>query len=131
LIISAWLKRSKYSNQTKNQKRCSVIQFFEFINNDIKIEDGLKTLHHESSDEISNIVHRWNTHLLKKVDNKSLTPSTVRGHVSYVRNLLNFVKDSNLIEILQREEESQVKQLNVVAQAHFPVFSLMNPNTAE
>ncbi len=117
LIISAWLKPSKYSNQTKNQKRCSVIQFLEFINNDIKIEDGLKTLHHESSDEISNIVQRWNTHLLKKVDNKSLTPSTVRGHVSYVRNLLNFVKDLNLIEILQREEESQVKQLNVVAQA--------------
>lgn len=117
LIISAWLKDPKYSNQTRNQKRCSAIQFLEFINNDIKIEDGLKTLHHESRDKISNIMQKWNTHLLKKVDDKSLTPSTVSGHVSYIKNLLSFVKNTNLLEILQREEESQVKQLNVVAQA--------------
>jgi hypothetical protein len=111
LIISAWLKESKSS--TINQKRSSALQFLEFIRDCLTINYELKVLPNTSSDEISNIVRQWNTYLL----DKSLKPSTTRSHISYVKNLLSFVKTSNLIEILQREEESQVKQLNVVAQA--------------
>lgn len=107
LIINSWIKEVKISNQTINQKRSSATQFLDFTNY------SLHMLSITRNDKTNIILKKWEMHL----STKQLKESTIKSHLTYIRNLLCFIKKHNFNEILQREQEVYVEPLNVVEQA--------------